>query len=133
MFQKSVLLAVKGQSPNFMTWKQARFIAVGHLRRLQLPAQLHGSRVQLTDYDDEETLHFLKTEEPDLTLHAQRLINQAFAREIYKRGGDVEYVRVDVADYFGWLGRYNLADSPANRAQYISWLTCPEPKFTPQH
>jgi hypothetical protein len=112
-----------------MTWKQARLIAIGHIRRLHLPAQLAGARVQITDYVDEDTLRFLKTDEPEITLHSQQLINQAFAREIRKRGGVVEFVPVDIAEFFAWLGKYALANTPANRAQYISWLTCPDPKF----
>jgi hypothetical protein len=114
-----------------MTWKQARIIAAQHAARINLPRRLDGVVVQLTEYDDEDTLRFLKTEEPDITLKSQQLINQAFAREVRKRGGIVAFIPVNISAYFDWLGRFHLADSPANQAQYISWLTCPEPKFTP--
>lgn len=115
-----------------MNWQTAKEIAEAHIHRLGVPAQMDDVKVQITDYDDEDTLRFLKTEEPDITLASQRMINQAFAREIRKRGARVEFVPVNIADYFAWLGKFSLTDSAGNRAQFISWLTSPEPKFTPQ-
>jgi hypothetical protein len=114
-----------------MTWKQARIIALQHIARLNVPRGLDGVTIVITDYDDEDLLRFIKVEEPDITLESQRMINQAFAREMRKRGARIERVLVNVNDYFSWLGKFDLTDSPAMRAQYISWLTCPEPKFTP--
>ncbi len=99
--------------------------------RLRLPGRLDGATVLITDYSDEETLRFLKTEEPDITLDGQRMLNEAFADEMRLRGGRVEFVPVNVSDYFTWLGKFSLADSPANRAQFISWLTSQESKPAP--
>lgn len=113
-----------------MTWKEARLIAINHIRRLGTPRRLDDVQVQITEYDDEDTLRFLKTEEPEITLQSQRLISQAFAREMRKRGARIRFVPVNINDYFAWLGRFDLADSPANRAQFIIWLTAPEPKPT---
>jgi hypothetical protein len=114
-----------------MTWKEAKLIAVNHIRRLGLPRRLDGVLVLVTDYDDEGTLRFMKPEEPDITLQSQRLINQAFRREMRKRGARVRSVKVVRSDYFAWLARCKLKDSPANRAQFISWLTAPDPKPIP--
>jgi len=115
-----------------MTWKQARIIAAQHAARINLPRRLDGVTALITEYDDEDTLRFLKIEEPTLTLSSQRMINQAFARELRKRGARIQFVPVNIADYFGWLGRFGFTDNPGMRAQYISWLTCSEPKFDPQ-
>lgn len=113
------------------TWKQAKLVAGRHIARLNLPADMTGTKVLITDYDDQDTLRFLKTEEPEITLQSQRMINQAFARELRKRGARIQFVPVNVSDYFGWLGKFGLTDSNAMRAQYISWLTCPDPKPQP--
>lgn len=102
------------------------------MARLNIPHRLNGVTVQITEYDDAATLKFLKPEEPDLTLQGQQLINQAFAREMRKRGAAVQFVPVKIDDYFGWLGKFDLKDNAGMRAQYISWLTCAEPKFQPQ-
>ena len=115
-----------------MSPAQAAASARRHVARLQLPADLGGAQVLLTNYDDEDTLRFMKAEEPDLTLPIQHALNAAFAAEITRRNGRVRLIPVNIADYFAWLGRHLLSNTPANRAQYISWLTCPEPRFTPQ-
>lgn len=107
-------------------------IAAQHAARLKLPPRLDGVRMQISTYADHDTLRFVKAEEPEITLQSQGLINQAFARECRKRGAVVEFVPVDVRDYFAWIGRYDLANTAGNRAQYVSWLTCPEPKFEPK-
>jgi len=96
-----------------MTWKQARIIAAQHAARLQIPRDLRGVVVQITDYPDEETLRFLKPEEPDITLAGHRMINQALSRETRKRGARVEFVTVKSRDYFDWLTRFHLDDCAA--------------------
>jgi hypothetical protein len=70
-----------------MTWKQARMIAAQHCARLNVPSRLDGVKVQITEYDYEGT---------DLTLADQRMINQAFEREMRKRGARVQFVPVNV-------------------------------------
>lgn len=115
-----------------MTWQEAKAVAERHLEHLALPPRLDGLTVQITDYEDEALLRFIKAEEPDITLHGQRMINQAFTRLLRKRGARTLTVPVRAADYFAWLGRFGIADGPSARAQYISWLTCPEPKFSPR-
>lgn len=102
-----------------MTWKEARLVAARHCAALQIPRDMTGVTCPITDYDDEDTLRFLKTEEPDITLVGQRMLNQAFARELRRRGATVVFVRLNVSDYFGWLGQNKLDDSPARRAQFI--------------
>lgn len=114
-----------------MTWNEARLTVQRHIRRLGIPSRLDGVVVLITDYDDEDTLKFLKTEEPEITLKSQRMLNEVFAGEMRNRGGRIQFVHVVINDYFTWLGRYDLADSNTNRAQFISWLTAPEPKPKP--
>ncbi len=80
-------------------------------------------RVLITDYQDEQMLRFIKPEEPDITLAGQQMLNEAFAGEIRRRGGRVEFIPVRASDYFAWLGKFDLRDGPDNRAQFISWLT----------
>lgn len=101
------------------------------MARLKVPSRLEGVKVLIADYQDEDTLRFLKAEEPELTLQSQRLINQAFAREMRKRGARVQDVPVKIDDYFAWLGKHELNNTPANRAQFIGWLTASDPKPTP--
>jgi len=115
-----------------LTWKHARIIAAQHAARIDLPRRLDGAEVQIADYDDEGTLRFLKHDEPDLSLRDQQMINQAFARECRKRGARVRLVPVTVRDYFDWIADHRLVNTPGNRAQYVSWLTCGDPKFTPR-
>jgi hypothetical protein len=116
---------------DFMTTRDPRQIVTRHIQRLRLPARLDGVRVQITVYDDEDTLRFMKNDEPDITLESQNAINAEFAKQMRRRGAEIQFVPVDIADYFAWLGRYQLQNVPANRAQYISWLTAPDPKPTP--
>jgi hypothetical protein len=115
-----------------MTKSDAIKIVAGHCARLKLPARLDGVRVLITDYQDEQILRFIKPEEPEITLATQRMLNEVFAGEIRRRGGNVQFVSVSTDDYFAWLGKFDLKDGPSRRAQFVSWLTCPEPKFTPQ-
>ncbi len=95
-------------------------IAAQHCARLNVPRRLDGVIVLISEYDDEQTLRFLKTEEPEITLESQRLINQAFSREMRKRGARIEMVPLNINDYFSWLGRFGLKDNNGMRAQYIS-------------
>lgn len=111
-----------------MTWKEARLTAINYIRRIGMPRRVDGLRVLLTEYPDAETLHFLR---PDDTLDGQRLISQAFAREVRKRGGTVEFIPITLSGYFDWLTEFRLPETPGNRAQYIAWITTPEPRPAP--
>lgn len=86
----------------------------------------------MTDYADARTLKMLKPDEPELTIESQRMINQAFMRELHKRGARVRRVEVRADEYLTWLDQFGLRNSPENRAQFISWLTAPDPKPIPQ-
>lgn len=61
----------------------------------------------------------------------QRALNEAVAHLLRARGATVVFVPLILADYFTFLGRYDLPDNPANRAQFITWTTAPDPKPTP--
>lgn len=110
-----------------MTWKHAKMLAATYAAKLDLPRDLNGASVRIADYDDPETLAFLKG--GTLNVHEQRLVNQAFAREIRKRGGLVTFVPLDLAEFRQWLVENNLPNTTENRAAYIATLTCPKPVF----
>ena len=97
---------------------------------LNLPKNIAGVEVTLTDYESDETIRFIKPEE-QYRLEDHRKLNAAFASELQRRGATVRWIMVKIDDYFGFLAKYDLKNTPANRAQFISWLTSPEPKFTP--
>lgn len=114
-----------------MTWREVTTRAKAMIDRLGLTrVRLDGQTVLLTDYESDEALRFLKPDD-QYSLAGHRLLNSAFAREMKKRGADVEFVMVRMVDYFDWLARYDLENNPANRAQFISWLTAGEPKPEP--
>ena len=99
-------------------------------RRLTLPMDFHGAKVLLADYPDQETYSFLKTGD-DWPIAFHRKVNQGVAREFRKRNARVEFVTVTLSGFFDWLAKYDLPNTAATRAQYISWLTAPDPKPTP--
>lgn len=93
----------------------------------------HGGRVDavaLSDYADAETFEFI-TVRPGWTFEEWRAVNQEAARLIEARGVAVRFVKVTLDDYFEFLARYDLKNTPANRAQFVGWLTCPEPRPAP--
>ncbi len=113
-----------------MTWQSAKSVAQECLAKMNLPPSLKGARIQLTDYESNADLKFLKgADEWQLEFH--RMVNGGIARELRKRGAKVEIIKISMADYFSWIAKHNLENSAANRAQYISWMTATEPKPTP--
>jgi hypothetical protein len=61
---------------DIVTWKEARLIAIGHVRRLGLPRRLDGVVVPIAEHEG-----------PGATL-----VHQALAREVRKRGGEIRFV-----------------------------------------
>lgn len=113
-----------------MTWKSARFVADQYLQKLNLPPRLDRAVIQLSDYESDEDLYFLKSSnEWGLAFH--RMVNEALARALRKRGAKIAFVLIRMKDYFAWLAKFDLPNTPANRAQFIGWSTAPEPKPQP--
>jgi len=101
-----------------------RWIRRHHLRIDQIT-------IQIADYDNEVSLRMLKPDEPALTLKCQRRMNQAIIQELESRGAKVRAVKVHAAAYLRWLSEHELVNNAGNRAQYVSWITSPEPRFLP--
>jgi hypothetical protein len=118
-------LAPLGQPPMNASKRIAQVI-----EELNLPKNIVGVEFTLTDYESDKTIRFIKPEE-QYTLEDHRKLNAAFASELQRRGATVRWIMVKIDDYFSFLAKYDLKNTPANRAQFISWLTSPEPKFTP--
>ncbi len=116
-----------------MTRKEVHRTASAFIRHLHLPRQVDGIAVLIADYADDAAIRILKPDNPGMTLRDQRALNQALARIMRRSGATVSFVPVDAAAYLGWLSAHGLSNNAGNRAQYVSWLTCPEPRFRPQN
>ena len=111
-----------------MTKQQLRRRVQDYCAALHLPPRMEGVRVQLTEYPDADTLAFLR---PGEDLATQRAINAEFAAEVTRRGALPVFVTLHLDDYFTWLARFDLRDSPAVRAQFISWTSAPDDSKPP--
>lgn len=114
-----------------MTWQSAKSVAAQYLSRLNLPPDLSGAKILLADYETDADLKFLKSAD-EWPLEFHRMVNGALSREFRKRGAVVELVKITMAAYFAWLAQFDLANTPANRAQFISWSTAADPKPIPK-
>ena len=90
----------------------------------RLPLDMRGVVIRITDYEDDNSLHRIGGL-PDLTLSDFRRINQLTAKAIQKRGGSVEYVRINGDGYFAWLKQNNRTNSIDNIGAYVEWLGDP--------
>src|SRR5688572_10308682 len=87
--------------------------------------------IPLTDYADEATFNFLLPGS-GWTFDDWHAVNEVVARRLRAEGFNVQLVRVTLPEYFDFLTRYRLTNTPAHRAQFAAWLLAPEPKPTPQ-
>lgn len=106
-----------------MSWQSAKQIALQYLRRLNLPEDLTGIQIKLADYPDQETKDFLKPGDRAWTLEFHRMVNNAFARELRKRGGTVQFITIQLPEFYDWLVKENLDNTPAYRAAFVSFKT----------
>jgi hypothetical protein len=86
--------------------------------------------IPLTDYADEETYHFLFPN-PGWTFDEWRTVNQETASQLQAQGLNVQHVKVTLPEFFDFLTRYNLPNTPENRAQFAAWIIAPEPRPKP--
>ena len=88
--------------------------------------------ITLTDYENEACFNFLL---PDSgwTFSEWQAVNEKVARQL-RQDHKLKVWRVPVKlhEYFDFLARYDLKNTPKNRAQFITWRTAPEPKPEPQ-
>lgn len=117
-----------------MTWTDAnheadRLLAVMLERIAAMPSA--PTEIQLTDYEDATAFGFLRPGNPWPFAFWQS-VNRAVARKLRRRKLKVRVVTLRMADYFDWLARFGLSNTTENRAQFITWMTAPEPKPIPQ-
>lgn len=106
-----------------MSWQSAKQIATARLRQLNLPEDLSGMDARLADYPDQETKDFLKPGDRSWSLEFHRMVNQAIAREIRRRGGRVSMVIINLAEFYDWLLREQLENSLETRAKFVTLKT----------
>ena len=91
----------------------------------------HPDVIRLASYEDEGTFNFLL---PDAgwTLEAWQAVTRRVAHRLRsKHKLKVSMIPVKLIEYFNFLARYGLENTPENRVQFIAWLTAPEPKLEP--
>jgi len=96
----------------------------------RIPRGARPRTIILSDYADETTFDFLLIN-PGWSFEEWRAVNHEAARLLESHGFTVNLVQLDMEGYFNFLARYNLENTPANRAQYVSWTSVTGPKPDP--
>jgi hypothetical protein len=86
--------------------------------------------IPLTDYADAETFDFLLPGS-GWTFDEWQAVNQEVARQLRAEGFNVQLVKVTLPEYFDFLARCDLRNTPENRAQFAAWIIAPEPRPEP--
>lgn len=86
--------------------------------------------IPLSNYVDEETFNFLLPS-PGWTFQEWKQVNELVANMLRDEGLNVVLVDIALPAYYDFLARYNLSNTPANRALFTGWIIAPEPKPTP--
>jgi hypothetical protein len=81
--------------------------------------------IPLSDYADENTFNFLLPKS-GWSFAEWRAVNQEVARQLRERGFNVLLVRLDLNEFFDFLTRYGLNNTPENRAQFVAWRISPD-------
>jgi hypothetical protein len=117
-----------------MTWQSAKHDAQVRVAAMleRIAAVGRPELINLSDYEDEESFRFLCGMAGEWSLEYFRMVNKACARALRREGFKVQFVPIRMPEFFDWLARYDLKNTPANRAQFVLWTTTPEPKPTPQ-
>lgn len=112
-----------------MTWQDAKSDARNRIALMTMlpPAgkRLDGLTIVLTDYEDSITYRFLCGMN-GWSLDYFRMVNNAAARILRKRGAIVEYRTVKLDDYIRWLFATKQDNTPDSRAAFAATAT-PEP------
>jgi len=116
-----------------MSWRSAKHDARVRVAAMMEVIAAHGRPdvIQLSDYETEQDFRFLCGMADNWRLEYFRMVNQAAARLLRKEGFEVRFVALNLNSYHDFLAKYDLANSPANRAQYVAWATAPNPKPAP--
>ena len=83
--------------------------------------------IPLTDYADAETFNFLLPR-AGWTFEEWRAVNVEVGRQLSAEGFKVQFAKVTLNEFFDFLTRYHLDNTPENRAQFAAWVIAPEPK-----
>jgi hypothetical protein len=81
--------------------------------------------VPLSQYADAETFNLLLGDKAGWTFEDWQAVNMEVARQLRARGYHVQMVRLEAMEFLDWCIRYKLPNTPANRAQFVSWKLCP--------
>ena len=98
---------------------KANAIAARYFAQLNLPEDLTGRTMRLTDYASDGDLKLLKGH-GEWTLEFHRAVNRVVARLMRQRGATVEIIILSMPDYFEWLAKNNFTNDAANRAKFIT-------------
>lgn len=117
-----------------MSWQEAKADAEVTAARMLERIRAAGGEVgeiQLAEYRDLESYQQLKPGEPWPWRHHLAVI-RAVARLLRRAKYRVRLIPLGLSDYLDFLAAHELQNTPANRAQFISWATAPEPKPSPK-
>lgn len=107
-----------------MSWATAKRAAEHFFRQIpNLPEDFFGATVKLSQYPDQETKDFLRPGDKAWSLEFHTMVNRAIAREFRRRNAKVEFVTVELNEFFEWMVREKKENSPATRAEFISLKT----------
>lgn len=87
--------------------------------------------VPLSDYPTPEDFHTILGRDPGWTWQEFRQVNRAVQRILKRAGLNVSFVPLVAGDYFPWLLRHALNNTPTARAQYVASYSGPWPEPTP--
>lgn len=106
-----------------MSWKSAKAAAHFFLGRMNLPEDLRGTRILLSQFPDQSTKDFLRPDDKAWPNEFHGMVNRAIRRELEKRGACVQFVTIELNEFFDWLVAEKKENSPATRAEFIALKT----------
>jgi hypothetical protein len=104
-----------------MTWQEAKHEAAIRARAIEAVARAQQPLpdfIPLSDYPDETTFNFL-VPNAGWQFPEYRVVNNAVARLLRKRGWNVILVPIRLQEYFDWLAEFKRENTPNARAQFV--------------
>lgn len=107
-----------------MSWATAKRAAEHFFRQMpHLPEDFSGATVRLSQFPDQATKDFLKPDDLAWSVEFHTMVNRALAREFRRRNARVEFITIELPEFFDWLVASKKENSPATRAEFISLKT----------
>lgn len=107
-----------------MSWASAKRAAEHFFRQMpHLPEDFRGATVRLSKFPDQATKDFLRPDDLAWSVEFHDMVNRAVAREFRRRKARVEFVMIELPEFFDWLILAGKNNSPATRAEFISVKT----------